>query len=263
MTLSNKLWLGTAIFALSLSAQSGQTGQSGQSGQSGQTGQPGQSGQTGTPGTSGQSGTRGQSGQSGQRGTSSSDTTGQSGQSGAAGQMGASGQSGANRTGSSADNSFVMKAAMGGMAEVELGRLAETQASSDAVKQFGRRMVEDHSKANDELSQIATRKGITLPTSLDAKHQATKDRLSKLNGAAFDKAYMDDMVKDHHTDVADFRKESTSGQDSDVKAFAAKTLPTLEEHMRLAEQTQSSTKSSSGKSGSSSDASTSGTSKKQ
>jgi putative membrane protein len=112
------------------------------------------------------------------------------------------------------------------------------------------------------LSQIATRKGITIPTSLDAKHQATKDKLSKLSGAAFDKAYMDDMVKDHHTDVAEFRKESTSGSDSDVKAFAAKTLPTLEEHLRLAEQTQSSAKgSSSNKSGS--DASGSGASKKQ
>jgi len=139
-----------------------------------------------------------------------------------------------------ADNAWVMKAAQGGMMEVELGRMAATQASSDAVKQFGTRMVTDHSKANDELSQLASRKGITLPTSLDAKHQAMKDKLSKLNGAAFDKAYMDSMVKDHRTDVAEFRKESTSGQDPDVKAFATKTLPTLEEHLSLAEQTASS-----------------------
>jgi len=143
----------------------------------------------------------------------------------------------------SADNSWVMKVAQGGMLEVELGKLAETQASAEGVKQFGNRMVTDHTKANDELTQIATRKGITLPTSLDAKHQAMKDRLSKLNGAAFDKAYMDAMVKDHREDVAEFRKESSTGQDADVKAFAAKTLPTLEEHLSLAEQTASSSKS--------------------
>jgi len=147
-------------------------------------------------------------------------------------------QSGANRLGS-ADNSWLMKAAGGGMAEVELGKLAQSQGSSDEVKQFGKRMVDDHSKANDELMQIASRKGITLPTSLDAKHQATRDRLSKLNGAAFDKAYMEDMVKDHREDVSEFRKEASNGQDSDLKAFAAKTLPTLEDHLKMAEQTHS------------------------
>jgi len=146
------------------------------------------------------------------------------------------GQSGANRLGS-ADHSWVMKAAVGGMAEVELGKLAQSQGSSDAVKQFGKRMVDDHSKANDELSQIASRKGITLPTSLDAKHQATRDRLSKLSGAAFDRAYMDDMVKDHREDVAEFKKEASNGQDADLKAFASKTVPTLEDHLKMAEQT--------------------------
>jgi len=145
-------------------------------------------------------------------------------------------QNGANRLGS-ADQAFVMKAAVGGLAEVELGRLAQSQGSSADVKQFGTRMVTDHSKANDELMQIASRKGITLPTSLDAKQQATRDKLAKLSGAAFDKAYMDDMVKDHREDVSEFRKESESGQDADVKAFAGKTLPTLEEHLKMAEQT--------------------------
>jgi putative membrane protein len=146
-----------------------------------------------------------------------------------------SGEQSANRLGS-ADSSWVMKVAQGGMLEVELGKLAQAQASSEAVKEFGNRMVTDHNKANDELSQLASRKGITLPTALDAKHQATKYKLSKLSGAAFDKAYMDDMVKDHRTDVAEFKKESTSGQDAEVKAFATKTLPTLEEHLSLAEQ---------------------------
>lgn len=231
MKISSKLWLGTAIFAVSsltLSAQTGQTGQ------------------TGTPGSAGQSGTSGQSSTAGMRGTSAqSDTTAQPG---AAGQMdktkkGTGEQSGANRMGSSA-HAWVTKAAEGGMMEVELGKLAQQQASSEEVKKFGQRMVDDHTKANDELSKIASSKGITLPTSLSAKHQATKDRLSKLSGAAFDRAYMEDMVRDHRADVADFRKESTSGQDAEVKAFAAKTLPTLEEHLRMAEQTEAAVKSS-------------------
>ncbi|MEO8372500.1 MAG: DUF4142 domain-containing protein, partial [Candidatus Solibacter sp.] len=193
--------------------------------------------QTGQPGQTGQSGT------SPNRGTSAQPDKAR--QSGDAGQMNKkSGDQGANRMGS-ADNAWVMKVAQGSMLEVELGKLASTQASSDAVKQFGQRMVTDHSRANDELSEIATRKGITLPTSLDAKHQAMKDKFSKMNGAAFDKAYMEDMVKDHRTDVAEFRKESTSGRDADIKAFAAKTLPNLEEHLSMAEQTASSAKSGS------------------
>jgi putative membrane protein len=150
-------------------------------------------------------------------------------------------QSGANRLAGS-DNTFVMKAAQGGMAEVELGKLAESHAASDKVKEFGRRMVTDHSKANDELKSIASSKGVTLPGSIAAKDQATMDRLSKLNGAAFDKAYMADMVKDHRTDVAEFRKEANGGQDADVKAFAQKTLPTLEEHLKMAEDTDSQVK---------------------
>jgi putative membrane protein len=98
-------------------------------------------------------------------------------------------------------------------------------------------MVDDHGKANDELKKLASQKGITLPTDLDAKHQATYDRLSKLSGADFDRAYMADMVKDHHEDVNEFRKESQSGSDPDVKAWAAKTLPTLEHHLQMAEST--------------------------
>ena len=136
-----------------------------------------------------------------------------------------------------ADNDFVMKAAQGGMAEVELGNLAVKQASSSKVKQFGQRMVDDHSKANDELKQVASTKGVTLPTTIGAKHQATVNRLSKMSGAEFDKAYMQDMVKDHQEDVAEFKRESTSGDDPDVKAFAAKTLPTLQEHLKMAQDT--------------------------
>jgi putative membrane protein len=140
----------------------------------------------------------------------------------------------------SADNSFVMEAAKGGMAEVQMGTLARDKASNADVKKFGQRMVDDHSKANDELKAIAAAKGVTLPASLDASHQAVYDRISKLNGAAFDKAYMKDMVSDHKKDVAEFRKQSQSGRDPEIKAFAAKTLPTLEEHLKMAESIEAS-----------------------
>ena len=140
------------------------------------------------------------------------------------------------------DNKFITEAAQGGMAEVQLGHLAVQHASNDKVKQFGQRMVDDHSKANEELKQVASKKGVTLPTSVDAKDQATIDRLSKLNGADFDRAYMNDMVKDHRKDVGEFKKEASSGSDPDVKAFASKTLPTLEEHLKMAQSTDSQVK---------------------
>jgi putative membrane protein len=138
-----------------------------------------------------------------------------------------------------ADSRFATKAAEGGMAEVELGNLAKEKASNDAVKQFGDRMVQDHTKANDELKQLASQKNINLPTTMDSKMQAEKDRLEKLSGAEFDKAYMRYMVSDHKKDVAEFQHQADRGQDSDLKAFASKTLPTLQEHLKLAQQTQS------------------------
>jgi len=136
-----------------------------------------------------------------------------------------------------ADQKFIHEAAVGGMAEVELGKLAQQNGSSAEVKSFGQRMVDDHSKANDELKTLAQSKNVTLPTELDAKHKALHDRLAKLQGAQFDRAYMQAMVQDHKKDVSEFRRESTSAKDPDVKSFASKTLPTLEEHLKLAEST--------------------------
>lgn len=117
-----------------------------------------------------------------------------------------------------------------------MGQLAKDHAQNQAVKDFGQRMVDDHTKAGDELKGIAQQKGMTLPTSLDAKDQATFDRLSQLNGAEFDRAYMADMVRDHKTDIADFKREADRGTDADLKAFASKTLPTLQEHLSMAEK---------------------------
>ncbi|HXA52275.1 MAG TPA: DUF4142 domain-containing protein [Candidatus Acidoferrum sp.] len=141
----------------------------------------------------------------------------------------------ANRMKLSADDSaFLTKALQGGMAEVELGNLAQQNGSSDVVKQFGKQMVEDHTMINGELQTQATSKGVPVPSALDAKSQATKDRLSKLTGADFDRAYMQEMVTDHQQDIAEFRRESARATDPDVKALAAKTLPTLENHLKMA-----------------------------
>lgn len=139
----------------------------------------------------------------------------------------------------SADGKFVMAAAKGGMAEVEMGRLAAQKGSNPEVKQFGQKMVDDHSKANDDLKQVASSKGMTLPTEVDAADQAKMDRMSKLSGAAFDKAYVADMLKDHKKDVADFKNEASGGRDSDVKSFASKTLPTLQEHLKMVQDLSS------------------------
>ncbi len=134
------------------------------------------------------------------------------------------------------DETFMKKAAAGGLAEVELGQLAQQKASSDQVKQFGKCMVDDHSKANDQLKQIAEQEHIKLPTQPSAKAKAIKAQLEKLSGSQFDQAYMSDMVKDHRRDVNDFEKESKSAKDQALKNFTEQTLPTLREHLNQAEQ---------------------------
>ena len=132
------------------------------------------------------------------------------------------------------DHAFVMEAAMGGMMEVELGRVAAQKGTNDAVKQFGQRMVDDHSKANTDLMSVASNKDIKLPTELDAKHKAELTKFSNMSGTAFDRAYSKEMLDDHVKDVAAFEKESTKGTDADLKAFATRTLPTLQDHLKLA-----------------------------
>jgi putative membrane protein len=136
---------------------------------------------------------------------------------------------------SAEDRKFVVDVAQGSLAEVELGKVAALRGNSDKVKQFGQRMVADHGKAGDELTQLARQKGITLPKELDNKHQQLRDRLAKLSGAEFDRAYMNEMVKDHRKDVAAFKKHMQTSKDLELKVWAGQTLPTLEEHLRLAE----------------------------
>lgn len=140
------------------------------------------------------------------------------------------------------DKEFVMKAAQGGMAEVSGGQTAATQAANADVKAFGNQMVTDHSKANDELKQLATTKGLALPADTDDEHKKKLAEMAKKTGADFDKAYMKDMVEDHEKDVKEFENASKNAQDPDLKAWAAKTLPTLQHHLEMAKATNAKVK---------------------
>jgi putative membrane protein len=136
--------------------------------------------------------------------------------------------------GGGGDRNFVDRAAAGGMAEVKLATLAMDRGSSMQVKNFARKMLEDHSKANTELKGIAEDKSMALPTALDAKHQEVYDKLVKLDGAAFDREYMKAMTDDHDDTVKLFKDEVAKGQDPDLRSFASKTLPVLEKHDTMA-----------------------------
>lgn len=129
------------------------------------------------------------------------------------------------------DSMFVMEAAAGGMMEVEAGKLAQQNAQSQRVKDFGSMMVTDHSKANDELKSYASSHGITLPDSLPATERKHVDAMKSMKGAAFDKHYVSMMLEDHQKDVAKFKKESTSADDAQLKQWASSTLPVLEKHL--------------------------------
>lgn len=140
-----------------------------------------------------------------------------------------------------ADEEFAKKAAQGGMAEVKLGQLAEEKSQSPEVKKFAKRMVEDHTKANDKLKEAAMKDNINLPSDMDSKDEQTYESLNKLSGPEFDRAYAKHMVKDHQEDVAEFRREANSGQKDSIKKFAAETLPTLQSHLREARQMEQAT----------------------
>lgn len=144
-----------------------------------------------------------------------------------------------------ADDMFAKKAAEGGLAEVEMGKLATEKATNPDVKAFGQRLVDDHTKANDQLKQIAAQQNIQLPTEINAKDKAEKARLEKLSGAAFDRAFVMHEVADHKKDIAEFQKEANSGKDDAIKNFAQQNVPVLKEHLQLAEQAEGKVKSNS------------------
>lgn len=134
---------------------------------------------------------------------------------------------------------FVKKAAVDGMAEVQLGKIAQAKSQDPKVKQFAEQMVKDHTKANEELKSIAGKKGLTVPTELDAEHQSMVQSLNTKSGEAFDEAYSEHMNADHAKAVALFQGAVT-GSDPDLAAFAKKTLPTLEQHKKMAKRLASS-----------------------
>jgi putative membrane protein len=136
------------------------------------------------------------------------------------------------------DADFAVKAASGGMMEVELGKIAVANAASEDVKKFGQQMIDDHSKVNDELKSTAASKNISLPA------EPNSDAMSKINdmrqkkGKDFDKDYVDMMVKDHNDDIDEFKKEADNGNDPDLKAWAGNKLPTLQHHLEMAKSIQ-------------------------
>jgi putative membrane protein len=135
-----------------------------------------------------------------------------------------------------ADWEFAIAAADGGMAEVELGKLAESKGTDPQVKAFGQSMVADHGKANEELKALAQQKNISIPDSVSDKYKKKYDDLSEKSGAEFDKAYIENMIEDHEKDIDAFRKESEDGKDPELKSWAAAKLPILTHHLEMAKK---------------------------
>jgi putative membrane protein len=133
------------------------------------------------------------------------------------------------------DQQFVMKVSASDLAEINLGRVAARQASDPAVRQFAQRLVDDHTKASAELIRIANKRSLPAARTMDAQHRQLQDRLLNLKGADFDRAFLNQMVDDHKKAVTLFEAESKTAKDADLKAFAAKALPHLKEHLKMAQ----------------------------
>ncbi len=141
-----------------------------------------------------------------------------------------------NPTLSTSDAAFMTTAARGGLAEVEMGRLAQRNGRSAAVKRFGQQMVSHHGQSNQEMMALAQQKQLTPPSTMGAEQQRIYDDLAKLRGGAFDRAYAQAMVRDHQEDLRAYQAEAQNGTDPDVRAFAARSVPLLQEHLRMARQ---------------------------
>lgn len=138
------------------------------------------------------------------------------------------------------DQKFLKKAAEGGMAEIAMGKLAEQKGSTEAVKQFGQKLVNDHTKANDQLKEVAAKENLEVPSALSKKHQKQVDKLAKLSGPKFDKAFIHHAVKDHKKDIEEFKAEAQHGSNPTVRQFASNSVPVLQEHLNIAENLQKS-----------------------
>lgn len=140
------------------------------------------------------------------------------------------------QSGQRGDAAFVNMTAQANLAEIDAGRLAVKKASNPDVKRFAQRMIDDHTQANSELSDLAHKKGFDMPTQADEAHQKDAARLADMNGAEFDRSYMAAMVSDHQKVVSMFEKYSGEATDPDVRAFARKMLPTLRDHLKMARE---------------------------
>jgi putative membrane protein len=147
------------------------------------------------------------------------------------------------------DAEFAEDAAEGGAAEVKLGQLAQEKSSNDAVKDFGKMMVNDHTEAGQQLKTIAAQQNLKLPSELNKHDQGVYNKLSKLSGEAFDRAYAKEMVNDHRKDIDDFQQEASGGQNQPIKTFATQTLPTLQKHLKDAREMQRAVSRSGGSKG--------------
>lgn len=135
------------------------------------------------------------------------------------------------------DLEFFDEATQGGLLEVKLGQLAQKNAASDEVKKYAQRMIDEHTKLNTQLSQLATnKKGMTVPQVLDKKHQDVLDKFTQYTGTKFDREYMSRMVSDHQDDVKAFEKQAKDGKDADLKQLAGASLPLLIEHLNQAKE---------------------------
>ncbi len=241
-----KLLAVSAVAAMfsAVGVQAQTSGQSAQSmGNQSATGKQNMTGKTAADGTVNNTSSQGMEDRSGQMGATRADSAKShtSGTSSMQSTSGASGAAGATASGaaklSAADKKAMMDMAVANMAEVETGKLALSKSQNAEVKTFAQQMIDDHGKALSELQTLAQAKGVTLPTELDAKHKAMSAKLEKLSGDAFDKAYMKQAgLADHKATHAKLQKISKSAKDTDVKAAADKTIPTVEQHLKAAQQ---------------------------
>jgi len=134
------------------------------------------------------------------------------------------------------DDEFVILAGAGGMYEVALGKVAKSNAASEEVKKFGDRMITDHTKAGQDLAAAAKAANIGFPLKIFSDQQATLNQLAQIRGPDFDRVYMKKMVADHKEDVALFERASKEAKNDKIKSYASKTLPTLKEHLKMAQQ---------------------------
>jgi putative membrane protein len=134
------------------------------------------------------------------------------------------------------DKMFVRKAMQGSMAEVQLGQLTLEKSNNEQVKQFAQRMIDDHTKLNDQMKPVAQQVGVSAPDQVSKKDKQTMAKLQGLSGTAYDQAYIKDMVKDHKQDLSDFQMEASSGQDQTVKDAANQGSQIIAQHLQLAQQ---------------------------